>query len=67
MASTSQATRARSGLSPLARSPPYIPAALNPFAAVTPPGIYRAIAFSFFIRTTNELHANVRIPDWMRM
>lgn len=41
MASTSQVMSARSGFSPLARSPPYIPAALNPFAAVTPPGIYK--------------------------
>jgi len=40
VASTSQVTSARSGFSPLARNPPYIPAALNPFAAVTPPGIY---------------------------
>lgn len=40
VASTSQVTSARSGFSPLARSPPYIPAALNPFAAVTPPGTY---------------------------
>uniref|UniRef100_A0A2P2KFP8 Arginine biosynthesis bifunctional protein ArgJic isoform X2 n=1 Tax=Rhizophora mucronata TaxID=61149 RepID=A0A2P2KFP8_RHIMU len=39
MASTSQVTSARSGFSPVARNPPYIPAALNPFAAVTPPGI----------------------------
>lgn len=38
--STSQVTSARSGFSPLARNPPYKPAALNPLAAVTPPGIY---------------------------
>lgn len=43
MASTSQVTSARSGLSPLARNPPYKPAALNPSAAVTPPGIYKII------------------------
>lgn len=61
MASTSQVTRARSGFSPLARNPPYIPAALNPFAAVTPPGIYRVIAFSFLIRTTKELPPRFRI------
>lgn len=57
MASTSQVTRAKSGFAPLARNPPYIPAALNPSAAVTPPGIYRVIAFSFLIRTTKELPA----------
>lgn len=39
-ASTSQVTSARSGFSPTARNPPYIPAALKPFAAVTPPGIW---------------------------
>jgi len=38
-ASTSHVTSARSGFSPFARKPPYIPAALNPSAAVTPPGI----------------------------
>lgn len=40
MASTSQVTSARSGFCPAARNPPYIPAALNPSAAVTPPGIF---------------------------
>lgn len=40
MASTSQVTSARSGFCPTARNPPYMPAALNPCAAVTPPGIY---------------------------
>lgn len=39
MASTSQVTRVRSGFTPTARKPPYIPAALKPLAAVTPPGI----------------------------
>jgi len=39
MASTSHVTSARSGFSPTARNPPYIPAALKPSAAVTPPGI----------------------------
>ena len=39
-ASVSQTTRARSGFRPAARRPPYIPAAWNPFAAVTPPGTW---------------------------
>jgi len=38
-ASTSHVTRARSGFFPAARNPAYIPAALNPLAAVTPPAI----------------------------
>lgn len=55
VASTSQVTRARSGFSPWALNPPYIPVALNPFAAVTPPGIYikefnGVIRSTFFLR-----------------
>lgn len=51
MASTSQVISARSGFSPTARNPPYIPAALKPFAAVTPPGIW-----NFEIHISGELN-----------
>ena len=57
MASTSQVTSARSGFSPLARKPPYIPAALNPSAAVTPPGIYTIIDFKLISAVqTHEIY-----------
>ncbi|GKB67186.1 hypothetical protein Tco_0928598, partial [Tanacetum coccineum] len=39
--STSQVSSARSSFGPKAHNPPYIPAALTPSAAVTPPGIFR--------------------------
>lgn len=53
-ASTSQVTSARSGFSPTARNPPYIPEALKPFAAVTPPGTW-----SFEVHISGELKGHI--------